>query len=109
MIGQNDMGYVSYEVVYDADYASYQLTYELEGSDYQQVELLQDDEITRFVDVGPQFSAVEEAFFNSEINPALVLEDYETRLDRLHNALSGVLERAWTRVTPRPVLQPNPQ
>jgi hypothetical protein len=108
MIGQNENKYASYEVVYDVDYTSYQLIYEIETSAYEQVELLQDDEITKFIDVDVQFSVVEEAFFNSDVNPALVLEDYETRLDRLHSALSNALERAWTRAAPSPILQPNP-
>ena len=91
------MDYASYQLIYDDDYASYLVTCELAvslGEHYEQVEVCQDNEIMRFVNMGGQFSAEEEAFFNSEIDPVLVLDQYETAGDRIQLALNGMVHRA---------------
>jgi hypothetical protein len=107
MTGQHG-DYASYELIHESDYASYQLVFELSpsiGDCYAEFQIEQDQEIMQFVSVeGERFSAEEEAFFNSEINTALVLEDYDTPLDRMGTAVNSFFN-----MLVRPArLQPNP-
>jgi hypothetical protein len=107
MSGQHG-DYASYELIFDNDYAAYQLEFELPATleeRYSEIQIEQDREIVKFIaSEGERFSAEEEAFFNSDINAALVLEDYDTPLDRV-----GSVVNAFFNLLARPArLQPNP-